>query len=367
MSDIVVPKLNDNDSSYTLACWLVPPGSEVAAGDPIAEIETSKATQELLSPGDGVLHQSVAAGGECCCGDVIGQVLAAAVSPPVTPVPAPRQLAVITEPARALALELGIPEADLLCLDKPLIQRRDVEALAADQPVHRFSRNQQAVASVVALSHRDIPAAFAAITVRVGDALSTAHRLSRVSKRHIGLPELVIKAIAGLRTAHPLCFATRLDERTATLPTTSDVGVTLDLGQGLYIPVITDAEALTCADIARALTRHKAKAMDGSFTEADLRHPNILLSLHNVPDIVLAGPIVLPGTTCALTLAGTRQELTLTSTGQVRARKVATISIVYDHRTVTGRAAMALLTDLKTVLESPAALAGEPAPEVQRP
>ena len=53
MTEIVVPKLNANDTTYTLVEWLVPPGATVGAGDPVATVETSKAAEELPSPADG--------------------------------------------------------------------------------------------------------------------------------------------------------------------------------------------------------------------------------------------------------------------------------------------------------------------------
>ncbi|WP_327092314.1 2-oxo acid dehydrogenase subunit E2 [Nonomuraea sp. NBC_01738] len=368
MTDIVVPKLNTNDTSYTLTGWLIPHGDPVSAGDVIAEIETSKAAQELTSTGDGVLHHTIAAGAECRCGDVIGRILAEREPEPrAAAVPAVRgEGPLITEPARARAAELGISDARLRDLGKSVIRSKDVELLAAaaQDTTHTFSRTQRAVAAVVSESHRTIPAAFAAVTVRVEDALAAARHLGRRHSRFVGLPELVVKALAGLRQAHPLMFAARLDEHTAALAPTANVGVTLDLGQGLFIPVVTGAEALTCVEIAEQLAAFKVKALDGTFTTADLRGAAIVLALHNDPDITLAGPIVFPGHSCVVALAGTRQELTLDADGQVRSHKIAAISVVYDHRVVNGRDAVAFLRDLKNALEVPAALTqiGDQAP-----
>ncbi|MFI6536446.1 2-oxo acid dehydrogenase subunit E2 [Nonomuraea sp. NPDC050547] len=367
MSDIVVPKLNNNDTSYTLTGWLIPHGAPVSAGDVIAEIETSKAAQELTSSGDGVLHHAIAAGAECQCGDVIGRILTGPeTAPRPEAVPAqPGQNPMITEPARARAAELGISEARLHGLGTSIIRSKDVELLAqaGSEATHTFSRGQRAVAAVVSQSHRTIPAAFAAIAVRVDDALAAARELGKRHHRFVGLSELVVKAMAGLRAAHPLMFAARLDEHTATLAPAANVGVTLDLGQGLFIPVLTGAEALTCVQIAEKLAAFKIKALDGAFAAAELQGAAIVLALHNDPDITLAGPIVFPGHTCVVALAGTRQELTLDTENQVRPHKIANISVVYDHRVVNGRDAVAFLRDLKTALEAPATLTqiGDPA------
>ncbi|MFE1950023.1 2-oxo acid dehydrogenase subunit E2 [Streptomyces sp. NPDC059524] len=392
MTDVVVPKINNNDLSYTLVEWLVPSGDVAREGEAIAEIETSKATHELVSPGDGVLHHTVPAGTECGQGDVIGRIngqgagasegpFPVEVEPPrvVTAAPAPvGHDVVVTEPARARALELGIPEERLHTLGKALVQRKDVELLAPvsaapegpgepQDPAasatarHRFTKNQRAVASVVSRSHGTIPAAFVAVTAHVDEALTTAQQLTKEHGQFIGLPDLLVKAVAAQRPAHPLLFASRVDDHTAVLAQAAHVGVTLDLGQGLFVPVVADAENLTHLQVARKLAEYKLKALDGtSFTAADLDGANIVLSLHNDPDVTLAGPVVFPGHTCVIALTGTRSEVVLAADGRPGTRKVATIGLSYDHRVVNGRDAVAFLRDVKRLLETPAVPAARP-------
>src|SRR5262249_61930903 len=56
------PRLNANDDSVTLTRWLAADGASVAAGQPIAEIETEKATAELAAAIGGTLPHAAAAG-----------------------------------------------------------------------------------------------------------------------------------------------------------------------------------------------------------------------------------------------------------------------------------------------------------------
>ncbi|TLF53514.1 pyruvate dehydrogenase, partial [Nonomuraea sp. KC401] len=62
MAEIRVPKLNTNDSAYVLAAWLVRDGEPVRAGQAVAEVETSKTVEELVSEHDGVLTHLAPAG-----------------------------------------------------------------------------------------------------------------------------------------------------------------------------------------------------------------------------------------------------------------------------------------------------------------
>ena len=77
MFDVVVPKLNNNDQSYTLLDWLVEDGQQVRKGDPLAELETSKALTELEAAQDGIVQCLVVSKFQCRHGEVI-----ASCSPP---------------------------------------------------------------------------------------------------------------------------------------------------------------------------------------------------------------------------------------------------------------------------------------------
>lgn len=67
---ILVPRENVNDESVTVLSLLVADGSRVEEGQPIAEIETSKTSFEMPSPGSGIVRffcreeEDVAVGGE---------------------------------------------------------------------------------------------------------------------------------------------------------------------------------------------------------------------------------------------------------------------------------------------------------------
>ena len=74
MADVVVPKLNNNDSAYTLVAWLVGDGQTVRAGDAVAEVETSKTNVELVCESDGILHHLVGVEAECAPGAVVSKL-----------------------------------------------------------------------------------------------------------------------------------------------------------------------------------------------------------------------------------------------------------------------------------------------------
>jgi pyruvate dehydrogenase E2 component (dihydrolipoamide acetyltransferase) len=59
MATVIMPKMGDAMEEGTLLKWLKNPGDEIAAGDPIAEIETDKVTLELEAEEDGFLTNTL--------------------------------------------------------------------------------------------------------------------------------------------------------------------------------------------------------------------------------------------------------------------------------------------------------------------
>ena len=55
MRDVTIPALGMAMTEALLLTWLKEPGDAVVEGEPIAEIETDKATMDLESPATGVL------------------------------------------------------------------------------------------------------------------------------------------------------------------------------------------------------------------------------------------------------------------------------------------------------------------------
>jgi pyruvate dehydrogenase E2 component (dihydrolipoamide acetyltransferase) len=80
---IEMPKLADTMTEGTVVKWRVKEGDKVATGDVLAEIETDKATMEMESFDDGIVHMLlIAAGQKVPCGTPIALLLGKGEQPP---------------------------------------------------------------------------------------------------------------------------------------------------------------------------------------------------------------------------------------------------------------------------------------------
>ncbi|MFB7945291.1 2-oxo acid dehydrogenase subunit E2 [Kitasatospora phosalacinea] len=404
-----MPKVNTNDAAYTLLGWLVEDGGKVAEGEPLLEVETSKAVEELAAPADGLLELLVPAGRECAPGELLARLhpdaasLDAARQRPAASADSPAPAAggpVLTAPARARLAELGIPESAALALDVPVVRRAEVDQLAArlaangqateqatelgrpeapeapapqdpqaeqapqDPPgtvLAPLSRNQRAVAATVTASHREVPTAFTAVDVDVTDALAAGRELAAAVGSLVGPAELTVAALATRRATDPACFAAlTADGGSTRLVPGAHIGVTFELGAGLFVPVLRDADRSSLGELSRAMMGHRMAALRGTFRDRDLQGANITLTLHTDPGVSLALPVVFPGQACALSLAAPRTVVLPDPDGTgFRTRSLVHLGAAFDHRLLNGRQVVSLLTGVKALLEAPHQLAGD--------
>jgi pyruvate/2-oxoglutarate/acetoin dehydrogenase E1 component/pyruvate/2-oxoglutarate dehydrogenase complex dihydrolipoamide acyltransferase (E2) component len=321
---ITIPKLNNNDASYVLLNWLVGDGEEVAAGSIIAEVETSKAVEELAAEAAGILRIAVPVGTECQPGDIIARL--------------------DREPAAPLASHAGNGEVS-------------TQGVAGMEPL-LLSRAQLQVSHVVTASHRDIPAAFVAVKANI-DALRSAGRtLAEAAGGAVGLLEVLVMGVAMLRPRFPACFGTLVEEGKARVAGGAHIAITLDAGNGLYLPVIRSADLRSAADIADQLAAMRMKALRGTFTESDQAGANIVISWNNEPSVTLVQPLIPPGLACAVSASGTWSEIGLTPQGTLHEHDVVSLGLAHDHRLVNGREAASFLRELVAVLSDEQALTG---------
>jgi 2-oxoglutarate dehydrogenase E2 component (dihydrolipoamide succinyltransferase) len=214
MYELAVPQLNSNDVSYVLVDWYYEDGDAVPLGAEVALIETSKAAEGLVCEEGGILLRQVAAAQECRPGEVVGRLFRDAgerkafeARTPAGPAD-PGQGPVITEPARKLIEQHGLDVAELSGSGRKVVNRADVRRLLderAGAPARRHvpGRSQRAVAEMVTLAHRTIPAAHATVSVGVDAALAALREYSERQAIPARLPELLVRSLADLFPRSP--------------------------------------------------------------------------------------------------------------------------------------------------------------------
>ncbi|GIH19620.1 2-oxo acid dehydrogenase subunit E2 [Rugosimonospora africana] len=326
---VVVPKLNNNDESYVLLGWLVADGAEVAAGDAVAEVETSKAVEELPAPCAGILCHEVATGAECRPGGRLAHVAAfehdrgSGANPPSTG-----------------AGTSGPPGHE-------------------GPRVVSLGRGQQQVGTVVSRGRREIPDAFAVYQASLDAFHGVEQAVNALGGPPLELLEVVVKLVGDLRERFPNCFAQLGPGLTELhLADQAHVGVTLDAGQGLFVPVVHAVEHRTLDEIADILADYRLRALHGTFAEHQLTEANIVVSWNFEPGVILVQPVIPPGLACALAVGGAFDEWIDDGTGLPRRVRAVNLALAHDHRIVNGAEAVGFLAALAALLADRQALSG---------
>lgn len=368
MHTLVVPKTNNNDDSFVLLEWLLEDGAPVAAEQLVATVETSKATIDFHSEVAGILQRVVVAGTRCAFGTAIGYVFpsetarqAFLADPGSAPAAALTDFT-ITKVAQAMMDQHGLSVADLAGLGKKLIKKSDIEELLGRQTngangatdTLTLSPRQITIAETVSRSHAAIPRAFLAMKVTCDAALAALSELSTQEAGMIGLTELLVKIVAGLRPQFPFCFGRLVDQTRFEPAAVAHVGVTLDIGKGLFVPVVRDAATRSLPDIADTLMDFRIKALRNAFKETDLTGGNISISLNTEEDIVFVLPIILPDQTCMLSLNAVTTEPVLLPDQTITTRRSVILGLAYDHRVINGYEAVQFVKAIKAQIEAPA-------------
>jgi pyruvate/2-oxoglutarate dehydrogenase complex dihydrolipoamide acyltransferase (E2) component len=320
--DVVIPKLNSNDNAYVLLSWLTGNGDQVRADDAIAEIETSKAVEELAAPASGVMLHGCAPGTECHPGDSIARLM------------------VTSNTATSAA---KIEGANV---------KGDVPDSGCAMRTKRLSRNQLFVADTVSTSHREIPDAFVVVQAEIDPVLRLQRAALEDESQEVGLLETLVMAVAALKEEYQSCFSRLVDAKTVSLPDGAHVGVTLDAGNGLFIPVVRSAESRSSQEVADLLAAFRLKAVRANFTENDLAAPNIAISWNYDSGVSLVKAVIPPGLACVVSVGGPRSELDLAESGRPARKTVVSLGLAHDHRIVNGREAAAFLREIAAILRN---------------
>ena len=131
-----------------------------------------------------------------------------------------------------------------------------------------------------------------------------------------------------------------------------DIGVAVGTEQGLVVPVLRDADALSFAEIERTIAELGAKARDGALSMAELTGGTFTISNGGVYGSMLSTPILNPPQSGILGMHRIEQR-PVARDGQVAIRPMMYLALSYDHRIVDGREAVTFLVKVKEGLEDP--------------
>ena len=134
-----------------------------------------------------------------------------------------------------------------------------------------------------------------------------------------------------------------------------DIGVAVGASEGLVVPVLRDADALSFSEIERQIREFAKRAEDGTLSLADLKGGTFTITNGGVFGSLLSTPILNPPQVGILGLHAIKDR-PMAVDKQVAIRPMMYTALTYDHRIVDGSEAVQFLVRIKQLVEDPGAL-----------
>ncbi|WP_033438892.1 dihydrolipoamide acetyltransferase family protein [Saccharothrix sp. NRRL B-16314] len=275
--------------------------------------------------------------------------------PPTVPAARPATApAVISPLVRRMARENG------LALDQVegtgpggVIRRADVERelTARTAPVAPGRRIplrgvRGAVAEKLATSRREIPEATVWVDVDATDFLAARAALPSVSL----LALLARFTVLGLKKFPELNSRVEGDE--IVVLDEVHLGFAAQTDRGLMVPVVRDAQSLTTAELASAIAAHTASAREGKLAPAAMTGGTFTVNNYGVFGVDGSAAIINHPEAAILGI-GRIIDRPWAVDGQLAVRKVAQLTLAFDHRVCDGGTAGGFLRFVADCVESP--------------
>jgi len=389
--EIKVPEAGFSITEGTIVQWHKSVGQRVQEGETIVSVETDKIVVEIPAQCNGVLIEIRHEAGETVpIGSVLG-IIAEGYEDAVT-VSGPRRkiemgqepLAAISEVeekeekrgkisplARAIARREGIDLSEISVGSGPggrivkedvlnLIEKRKTvepeigkvpEKLAAMETV-KFSGWRKVIADRMISSARNVPQAGMLVEVDVTDIESLIES-TKGHPDHVRLTYLpfVMKAIQmGIDVTpevNAYCY-----EDGFVLQRDLNIGVAVDLGEKLIVPVVKGVREKSIRELAEEIRRLVEKARSEKLEPKDIEGGTITVTNLGSYGTYAAMPIILQPQTTIIGI-GALREVPSVVNGSIEIRKKMMVSGVFDHRVVNGGPGARFLGEMKTHLEDP--------------
>lgn len=404
-----MPLLSDTMKQGKIVAWLKNVGDDVTSDDVLAEVETDKATMEVIGYADGtLLYQGVPAGDSVNVNGVLAivgnkdtnideylpSILAesdsneevAETKEEAKPIEKPHQVAQTAQtPVQSIDIDdsrvKASPLARKMAKDKDInlnsvqgtgdggrIIKRDIEnykgGSGASAPAFNpasatesytdtpLSQMREVIAQRLGESKFSAPHFYLKISVEMDDFLKVRKQINTVSDVRISVNDMIIKACALALEKHPAVNSSWLGDKIRTNHHIH-IGSAVAIPDGLIVPVIKFARQKTLGQIAEDANQLYGKAKSGKLQPQEFTGNTFTISNLGMMGIDEFTAIINPPDACILAV-GKTTATPVVENDQIVVKNIMKLTLSCDHRVVDGAVGAEFLGTLKDYIEQPA-------------
>lgn len=399
MIELKVPSVGESITEVEIGSWLKNEGATFAKDEPVAVIETEKATVELPAPESGTLVQILKRPGETAkVGEIIAHLEVGKTETTAATTPAPPQKTEKSPsaPARATPLAKRVLAEHDLRVDEvsatgPGGRVSKADVLQHVEQLQKEKTSAPATSAANAISPSPAPVAKSGPPAREEQVVRMTLLRRTIAKRLVEAQhtaallttfnEVDMSAVRALRQQYQEAFQKKygvklgfmsffvkavidglkqfpqlnaeIRETDIVYHNYHDIGLAVSTDRGLVVPVLPDADRLSFAEIEQAVADFAQRAREGKLKPEELSGGTFTITNGGVFGSLLSTPLVNPPQSGILGMH-TIQERPIAVGGQVVIRPMMYVALTYDHRIVDGKEAVLFLRRVKDVVENPA-------------
>ena len=389
--EMKVPSPGESITEVEIATWLVKDGDYVEKDQPIAEVDSDKATLELPAEESGIITLKAEEGEVVEVGQVVCLIDTSGAKPQdSTPAKAETKAAepakvetpkVEAKPATTYATGTPSPAAKKI-LDEKGVEASQVSGSGKDG---RITKQDADVASVPAMGassatsgsrgssttklsvlRRKVAARL--VTVKNETAMLTTFNevdmseIFRIRKQYkeeftqkhgvgLGFMSFFTKAITRALQMYPDVNAS-IDGDYKINYDFCDISVAVSGPKGLMVPVLRNAEDMSFRGIESNIKSLAEKVRDGKITVDEMTGGTFTLTNGGTFGSMLSTPIINPPQSAILGMHNILQR-PMAIDGQVVIRPMMYLAVSYDHRIIDGKESVGFLVAVKEAIDNP--------------
>jgi pyruvate dehydrogenase E2 component (dihydrolipoamide acetyltransferase) len=383
-TNVIMPALELAQETGKVLKWLKRPGDSVTKGEPIVEIETDKVTVEIEAPASGVLRDVTARAGDVVpVGQTIALIVApgeaGAVGPTPAATPAPAAARARASPlATKIAEQHGVdrtaarltaasPKARRLGAERGLdivalrgsgpggaVLTADVVVAAKPAAVPSVGTVWRIMAERMTASWTTAPHFYLVREVNVSRLVSWLAQARKQAGARITYTDLLVRLVAATLARHPGVNASWKDGaivRNADI----NIGLAVAVDDGLVVPVVHRADALSLAELAARREDVVSRAQTGKLRPADIQGGGFTISNLGMYGVDAFTAIVNPPQ-AAILAVGRIADRVVAVNGQPTVQPTMVLTLSCDHRALDGARGAQFLGAFADLIEEPLAL-----------
>ena len=216
---------------------------------------------------------------------------------------------------------------------------------------------RQAIARITSLSKQQIPHYYVGNEIDMTSAMEMRRQVNEKTggDPRVTVNDLIIKAATIALGDFPALNASFKEDHLETHPYIN-IGIAIDLEQGLMVPSIANCETKSLVEIARASTDLGKRAQEGRLHESEYSGGTFSISNLGTLDVDSFIAIILPPQSAVLAVGSVKKRPVVDDSDRIVVRQMMNTTLSADHRVSDGAEGARFLMALKALLENPVSL-----------